>query len=83
MVPPYKKSAKKSFLANIKFYSQSKGSSPPFNLALDIGCGSGQATATLVQHFDRIAAFDVSEAQIAEANRIKEENGLFQNVEFR
>lgn len=40
---------------------------PSRALAVDVGCGSGQLTALLALHFERVEARDVSAAQIANA----------------
>lgn len=45
-------------------------------LALECGCGSGQLTGLLADHFDRIVATDASEQQIAQATP-------WPNVEYR
>lgn len=37
------------------------------DLALDVGCGSGQATVPLAQYFRRVIGVDPSESQISEA----------------
>lgn len=37
--------------------------------ALDVGCGSGQLTVLLADHFDRVTGTDVSAEQIAHAER--------------
>ncbi|CAD5114897.1 DgyrCDS3931 [Dimorphilus gyrociliatus] len=52
----------------------------PFSrkLAIDVGCGSGQSTKLMANHFDRIIGLDISEAQIFEAKR----NNEHDNVEF-
>lgn len=39
-------------------------------LALDVGCGAGQASAGLARHFARVLASDASAAQLAEARAI-------------
>ncbi|XP_035224527.1 putative methyltransferase DDB_G0268948 isoform X2 [Stegodyphus dumicola] len=40
---------------------------PPFELAVDVGCGTGQSTLLLAPPFRRVRGFDVSKAQIHEA----------------
>nr|WP_255434912.1 class I SAM-dependent methyltransferase [Paracoccus sp. MC1862] len=40
---------------------------PGRGLGVDVGCGSGQLTLTLVGHFDAVPGIDVSPAQLAEA----------------
>jgi SAM-dependent methyltransferase len=42
---------------------------PDRALAWDAGCGNGQATAALAEHFDRVVGTDPSANQIAEAER--------------
>lgn len=39
----------------------------PAELAVDVGCGSGQGTHFLGQHFKKVVGTDISEAQIQEA----------------
>ena len=36
----------------------------PFDLALDVGCGSGQGSTLLAKHFASVVATDISPAQI-------------------
>ena len=43
------------------------GHSPGRRLALDCGCGTGQLSVQLADHFERVAAIDASAAQIAAA----------------
>ncbi|XP_059165434.1 putative methyltransferase DDB_G0268948 [Physella acuta] len=38
-----------------------------FQLAVDVGCGSGQSTIPLAQHFNKVIGADVSQQQIANA----------------
>ncbi|KAM4023878.1 uncharacterized protein ACNLHF_024828 [Anomaloglossus baeobatrachus] len=39
----------------------------PYELAVDVGCGTGQNTKILASHFQNVLGVDVSEAQIEEA----------------
>ncbi|XP_077998829.1 putative methyltransferase DDB_G0268948 [Glandiceps talaboti] len=41
----------------------------PWRLAIDVGCGTGQSTRSLFNHFDTVIGCDVSKAQIEEANK--------------
>ncbi|KAL2082661.1 hypothetical protein ACEWY4_022479 [Coilia grayii] len=41
-----------------------KHRSPPFGLAVDVGCGSGQGTVLLGPHFSEVVGTDVSPAQL-------------------
>ncbi|XP_076041349.1 putative methyltransferase DDB_G0268948 isoform X2 [Oratosquilla oratoria] len=43
----------------------------PMNNAIDVGCGSGQSTRVLSSHFKNVVGFDISEAQVAEANKLE------------
>ena len=43
--------------------------SKPHRMAVDMGCGSGQATIPLTNYFDKVVGCDVSESQISEARR--------------
>ncbi|XP_028993260.1 putative methyltransferase DDB_G0268948 [Betta splendens] len=49
----------------IDFLDTRKGR--PFDLALDVGCGSGQGSVLLAKHFTSVVATDVSRAQLEEA----------------
>lgn len=40
---------------------------PAHELAWDVGCGNGQASIPLAEHFERVLATDLSAAQIAQA----------------
>ena len=40
------------------------GKSPPFDLMVDLGCGSGQATNLMAPYFKKVLASDISEKQI-------------------
>jgi len=48
------------------------GSPAGKSLAVDVGCGTGQATFDLADHFDRVVGVDISENQINEARRSAE-----------
>lgn len=37
---------------------------PPFELAVDVGCGSGQGTVLLAKHFTSVVGTDISPAQM-------------------
>ncbi|XP_015781378.1 uncharacterized protein LOC107359408 [Tetranychus urticae] len=50
-----------------------------WNRAVDVGCGSGQATFLLADYFDQVFGFDISETQIDEAKR----RNKFNNVTFK
>ena len=53
-------------LEAILAYLTSKASGP-FDLAVDIACGTGQATSPLAEHFQKVIGCDVSASQINEA----------------
>ena len=53
-------------------------------MAIDVGCGTGQATLALAQHFDRVVGIDISENQISEAGKsIDGDEKLRETIEFR
>ena len=53
-------------------------------MAIDVGCGTGQATLALAQHFDRVVGIDISENQISEAGKsINDDEKLRKTIEFR
>ncbi|XP_073501852.1 putative methyltransferase DDB_G0268948 [Phyllobates terribilis] len=39
----------------------------PYELAVDVGCGTGQNTKILASHFEKVLGVDISQAQIEEA----------------
>jgi len=55
----------------LKFHHQSlpppQHTPPPLNLAVDVGCGSGQFTQLLTGHCTSVLATDVSQAQVDQA----------------
>lgn len=53
-----------------------------FNLAVDVGCGSGQSTFYLKNAFQRCVGVDISSAQVHEANEALREDGGPNTVEF-
>ncbi|XP_047432075.1 uncharacterized protein si:ch211-93g23.2 [Mugil cephalus] len=56
-----------------------KRASKKFNLAVDVGCGSGQGTVLLAPHFTRVVGMDISAAQIEMAQT----NSRPPNVSYR
>jgi ubiquinone/menaquinone biosynthesis C-methylase UbiE len=44
----------------------------PYNLAVDVGCGNGQATKQFSKFFDWVYGFDVSENQIKQATDLEQ-----------
>ena len=55
---------------------------PCFDLALDVGCGSGQSTFVLSEVARRVVGSDVSPAQVKEATK-EAEKRRESNVEFK
>ncbi|XP_066542720.1 putative methyltransferase DDB_G0268948 [Hoplias malabaricus] len=49
----------------LKYLEEKKG--PPHELAVDLGCGTGQNTRLLAPHFQKVLGIDVSECQVEEA----------------
>ncbi|XP_065525806.1 putative methyltransferase DDB_G0268948 [Lathamus discolor] len=56
----------KELQRTILTYLQEKSINPA-ELVVDVGCGSGQGTRFLAQHFKKVVGTDISEAQIQEA----------------
>ena len=53
-------------------------------MAVDVGCGTGQATLALADHFDSVLGVDISENQISEARKsIANDEKLQKGIEFR
>lgn len=50
-----------------------------WSTAIDVGCGSGQATFLLADHFDQVIGYDISEPQLEIANQLNR----FTNVSFK
>ena len=56
-----------------------QGYTGPLDKALDVGCGSGQGTVPLTQHFKHVIAVDPSKQQI----EIAKNNTTQSNIEYR
>lgn len=56
------------------------GGSDRLGKALDVGCGTGQSTLALCQHFRSVVGADTSEAQLEEAAKLCADN---KNVAFK
>ncbi|PIK62482.1 putative methyltransferase [Apostichopus japonicus] len=50
--------------------------SAPLELAVDIGCGSGQSSRSLTPHFKQVVGLDVSQVQISQAQSKSVEENL-------
>ena len=51
----------------------------PLQLAVDVGCGSGQSTEPLADHFKEVIGVDISQEQINKATQASRNN----NVSYR
>ncbi|XP_028819688.1 putative methyltransferase DDB_G0268948 [Denticeps clupeoides] len=51
----------------------------PWELAVDVGCGSGQGTVLLAPHFTKVEGTDISPAQVEEAQK----HVTAQNISYR
>lgn len=51
----------------------------PFDLAVDVGCGSGQGTVLLAPHFSSVVGTDVSPAQL----ELAQEHASAPNISYR
>ncbi|XP_078507136.1 putative methyltransferase DDB_G0268948 isoform X2 [Lissotriton helveticus] len=49
----------------LSYLKEKKGR--PYELAVDVGCGTGQSTRVLASYFQKVVGIDISEAQIQEA----------------
>uniref|UniRef100_A0A3B4ZFM1 Putative methyltransferase DDB_G0268948 n=1 Tax=Stegastes partitus TaxID=144197 RepID=A0A3B4ZFM1_9TELE len=58
----------------LDFLEKRKGR--PFELALDVGCGSGQGTLRLAKHFASVVGTDVSPAQLEVASQFAKEPNI-------
>ncbi|XP_030614382.1 putative methyltransferase DDB_G0268948 [Archocentrus centrarchus] len=58
----------------LNFLEKHKGR--PFELAVDVGCGSGQGTLLLAKHFVSVVGTDVSPAQLEEALQHAKESNI-------
>ncbi|KAM4626944.1 putative methyltransferase, partial [Discoglossus pictus] len=57
----------------LHFLQEKKGG--PFELAVDVGCGTGRSTRPLAPNFHKVIGIDLSETQINEARKnTSEEN---------
>ncbi|XP_053554790.1 putative methyltransferase DDB_G0268948 [Bombina bombina] len=56
-----------------------KKKAKPYEVAVDVGCGTGRYTELLASHFQKVLAFDSSESQINEAKRA----GSSKNVQYQ
>ena len=68
----------------LEFISKNNGSG--FNVAVDVGCDSGQSTFFLCDHFKRVIGVDVSVAQIANAQKKITEvlpESKYKSIEFK
>ncbi|XP_053351989.1 uncharacterized protein YafE-like [Clarias gariepinus] len=61
----------------LEYLNKKKG--PPCELAVDLGCGTGQNTRLLAPHFQKVVGIDVSESQVEEARAVPG----FANVTYR
>ncbi|XP_075463370.1 putative methyltransferase DDB_G0268948 isoform X3 [Ascaphus truei] len=48
----------------------------PFELAVDVGCGTGRYTRPVAAHFEKVIGIDISESQINEARRSTSEDNV-------
>ncbi|KAJ8044827.1 Numb-like protein [Holothuria leucospilota] len=54
--------------------------SPPFGVAVDVGCGSGQGTKYLAPHFREVVGVDVSDGQLQEARKTTVEGNVIYRI---
>ncbi|RXN29019.1 methyltransferase [Labeo rohita] len=61
----------------IQYLDKKKGK--PHQLAVDLGCGTGQNSRSLTKYFEQVVGIDVSESQVAEARAVSG----FPNLSYR
>ncbi|KAG9271198.1 putative methyltransferase DDB-G0268948 [Astyanax mexicanus] len=61
----------------LQYLDKKKG--PPFELVVDLGCGTGQNTRLLSPHFQKVVGIDISESQLEEARAVPG----FTNLSYR
>ncbi|CAF0841114.1 unnamed protein product [Adineta ricciae] len=66
-------------IKNILTYLSAKHTINDDDIAIDIGCGTGQSTILLQPYFQQIIGYDISESQIWKAN----ENNAFSNISYK
>ncbi|XP_053327958.1 putative methyltransferase DDB_G0268948 [Spea bombifrons] len=60
-------------------YIEKKTKPKPYEMAVDIGCGTGRYTLPLAPHFHKVLGVDISQSQIDEARR----SSSFENVTYQ
>ena len=66
-------------IATILSYLEKQLPKSEWKRVVDVGCGSGQCTRMLADHFENVFGYDVSQAQIKEA----EKNNTHSNVQYK
>ncbi|TSQ01542.1 hypothetical protein Baya_11118 [Bagarius yarrelli] len=61
----------------LEYLNKKKG--PPYEVAVDLGCGTGQNTRLLAPYFQKVVGIDVSECQVEEARAV----AGFSNITYR
>ena len=59
--------SKELFQYIVDFYEECRGPNCTYQLAVDVGCGSGQSTLPLAEYFHRVIGCDISRQQISHA----------------
>ena len=76
----YRPNYPKSLMKLLLDYLQQNGGAQ--DLAVDVGCGSGQGTFQLLEHFKQCLGVDISRAQIKEAQEKASSMEVKENVKF-
>ncbi|KAM4697858.1 uncharacterized protein WCC33_013469 [Rhinophrynus dorsalis] len=62
----------------ISYLEEKKGK--PFDLAVDVGCGTGRYTRPLAAYFQKVIGTDISESQINVARRFTSQENVFYQI---
>uniref|UniRef100_A0A803JGV9 Uncharacterized XB5811292 n=1 Tax=Xenopus tropicalis TaxID=8364 RepID=A0A803JGV9_XENTR len=57
-----------------------KKNEKPFQLAVDVGCGTGRSTQALAPYFQKVIGIDVSESQLNVARKCTSHNNIYYQI---
>jgi len=79
----YRPSLPKQVVDEVLNFLRQKIPSNEWNIAVDVGCGSGQGTNKVSKYFHDCYGFDISQAQINEAKGTKHRPNVHYDVSQR
>ncbi|CAL4071310.1 unnamed protein product, partial [Meganyctiphanes norvegica] len=68
-----------SMITTMTSYLKEKNSEKTLDVAVDVGCGSGQSTQILSPSFKSVFGLDISKSQIDEANKME----TLKNIQYK